>query len=231
MVKDMRPTPLKFIVTANVSDESSLEIPVTVNLKPQVKHHIPFTTHQIKVDGKADPEIVLNEEFLTDTDNQMHYAVVQNASHLIITAVVQDKDVIIDSSTSLTRQDNIGLMLSFLPAVKSALSPDNTYYLRMTVEKDGQASKVNGAKNFPDDWKYICKATDDGYVFELSIPLKYLDDLQGGDWKSLRLNWTMDDLDVPSSHWQEIKRNSLYPAWGSSSEILGSGMYFRDAQN
>ena len=158
----------------------------------------------------------------------MRYTVMQNESHLMIAAHIEDDTVVIDTSTSITRQDNIGLFLSFLPVTKSALAPVDNIHLRMTVEKGGFASKISGANNLPADWQYICKASEGGYVFELSIPLDFLDEQQGGNWESLRLNWTLDDLDAPSSDWQKIERNSYYPAWGSVNEILGSGIFFKE---
>jgi hypothetical protein len=94
------------------------------------------------------------------------------------------------------------------------------------VAKDGLTSQVQSPANIPSDWEYICKANASGYNFELAIPLSYLNEAQGGDWKSLRLNWTMDDLDDPTD-WQKIVRTSQFPNWGSDSEIVGSGIYFR----
>lgn len=227
-VSQLRATPVKFVVSAELSEEAFLEIPVPVNLKPLTKKYIPFTDHEFKVDGVPDDGIALADGFETTTDNTMRFAVYQNKTHLYITAQVEDDMVVVDTSTSITRQDNIGLSLSFLPPVKSALAPVDNYYLRMTVEKGGNMSLVSGAKSLPDDWKYTCKETDSGFNFELALPLHYLDDLQGGHWQSLRLNWTLDDLDVPSDQWQEIERNIYLPSWGSDEEILGSGMYFRE---
>lgn len=227
-VEEMRSTPVRFIVSAELSEGTFLEIPVPVNLKPLVKKYIPFTDQVFKVDGRLDEQVLLKEKFTTTSDNQMHFGISYNKTHLLIAAQVQDDTVVIDTATSITRQDNIGLGLSFLPAIKSALTPANNYNLRMTVQNGALSSRASGAGSLPDDWEYICKASDSGYIFELAIPLRYLDDQQGGSWQSLRLNWSLDDLDVPSSRWQEIQRNTYSPGWGSDAEILGSGIFFRE---
>jgi hypothetical protein len=96
----------------------------------------------------------------------------------------------------------------------------------MTVEKDGMLSQIQSPKNIPADWSYICKANSTGYTFELAIPVSYLTAAQGGDWKNLRINWTIDDLDDPTD-WQKIVRSSQFPNWGSDQEIVGSGTYFK----
>lgn len=226
-LEELRATPVRFIVSAKLSNDAVVEIPVPVNLKPLKKNYIPVVEEQFVIDGVIDNGIDLNEELITTSDNRMNFSIVQNKTHLLISANIKDNVVVMDTSTSITRQDNIGVVLSFLPVVKSALAPVDNYQLRMTVEKDDYASLVSGRNSIPSDWDYICKANADGYVFELSIPLHYLDDMQGGSWQNLRLNWTLDDLDVPSSNWQEIERNSYFPAWGTDEEILGSGIYFR----
>ena len=225
-VDDLRATPVKFIVSAKLSEESTVEIPLQIQVKPIRQKFIEETTQVIKIDGKLDEWQLPMEEVITTSDNHLKYAVSQNGTHLLLAAEVKDPKLVIDPENSITRQDNLGLYLSFQPSPKSAKAPSDAYYLRMTIEKDGQSSQIQSPKNIPSDWNYICKASSAGYNFELSIPVSYLNKAQGGDWKSLRLNWTVDDLDDPTD-WQKIVRSSQFPNWGSDQEIVGSGIYFK----
>ncbi|MBK8501103.1 MAG: metallophosphoesterase [Saprospiraceae bacterium] len=225
VIDDLRATPIKFVVSADISEESSLEIPVQVQVKPLPHKNIKKTANSPKIDGKLEEWKMLDEVSIA-TDNQLKYAITHNNTHLFIAAEVKDANVVINPGNSITRQDNLGLHLSFQSSIKSAKAPSGSYYLKTTVAKDGLVAQVQSPANIPADWEYLCTGSASGYNFELAIPLSHLNEIQGGDWKSLRLNWTMDDLD-DASDWQKIVRTSQFPNWGSDSEIVGSGIYFK----
>ena len=225
-IDHLRATPTKLNVSLKLSEETMLNIPVTVNLKPLKPNYISKLDGPLKIDGQIEDGIKLGHTFQSG-NNTMHFDVIDNGSHLVVMAEVEDDEIIIDTSTYVSRQDNIGLFVTLLPKVKSARAPNNRYYLRTTVETDQYESQVSGAKGIPGDWKYICKRTDSGYVFELAIPMETIDKMQGGAWKSIRINWTMDDLDNPDD-WHDIQRKAYLPGWGTSDEIVGSGIFLRN---
>jgi hypothetical protein len=222
---DLRATPIKFNVSATLSDSNFLMIPLQVNLKPLEKKFLEPTFTSREVDGNLD-DWKLSEDYHNVSDNKFRYDVSYSDSHLFVLAVVLDDTLVIDPSNSISRQDNITLSLSLDPALKSAKSPADAYQIRLAPRELGDKSLPKPLSSIPTDWKYICQATDRGYIFEAAIPIKYLDKAQGGSWESVRLNWNIDDLDDPND-WQKVERNSYYPAWGSDTEILGSGIYFR----
>jgi hypothetical protein len=221
----LRPTPVKFYVSAEISEGNIIEIPILLNLKPLPKNYLIQSEKKVLVDADLS-EWDLSKEFTMMADTKFRFGVSYNDSHIFLAAEVTDDTLVIDTSTSISRQDNIGLFLNFTPTIKSAQSPAQSYNLRLTPQQADFQSLVQSPKNIPADWQYSCQATSGGYNFEVAIPLKYLNDAQGGNWKSLRLNWNIDDLDDPND-WQKTERNSLYPAWGSDREILGSGIYFK----
>lgn len=224
-VSELRATPIKFNVSATLSDSNFLVIPLQVNLKPLEKIFLASTRTMVEVDGNID-DWKLAEEYSDIADNKFRFDITHNNSHLFIMAEVLDDTIVIDKSTSVSRQDNITLSLSIAPALKSARSPVDAYQIRLVPQELGDKSVTEPLNNIPEDWRYICHATKSGYIFEAAIPIKYLDEAQGGSWQSVRLNWNVDDLD-DKNDWQKIERNSYYPAWGSDTEILGAGIYFR----
>jgi len=225
-LEELRPTPVRFIVSAELPDGSTLEIPVPINVKPLSKSYIDHTSIKVSVDGMVNEWDQWSGTLTTTSDNQLRYQLAYDASHLYIAAAIDDDTLVLHPDNSITRQDNLRLQLAFGPAVKSSKSPVDSYSIRITPATTKTPSMIQQAERIPADWKYLCKATSAGYAFELAIPLEYLNRAQGGDWKSLRLNWFLDDLD-DHDNWRQIQRNALYPAWGSDAEILGSGTYFK----
>ncbi|NND33479.1 MAG: hypothetical protein HKN76_12885 [Saprospiraceae bacterium] len=224
-LEKMRSTPVTFFVSAVLNDGNLLEIPIRVNLKPLQKTYLITTDKEPLIDGVLD-EWDLPQDYITFADNKFRFSVTHDESYLFLAAEITDDTLVIDTSTSISRQDNIGLYLSFAPEIKSSRSPAQTFHLRLTPHRGEFMSQVASPKNIPDDWQYSCISTATGYSFEAAIPLKYAQEAQGGNWQSIRLNWNVDDLD-DHLDWQKTERNSIDPLWGSDAEILGSGIYFK----
>lgn len=65
---------------------------------------------------------------------------------------------------------------------------------------------------------------DGGYEVEFRIPVAYAQRFQGPDWRNLRLNVSVNDVDASSR-----ERLPVMSSWQSSwqNNIIGSGMFFR----
>ncbi|MCB0631827.1 MAG: hypothetical protein KDD15_18905, partial [Lewinella sp.] len=75
------------------------------------------------------------------------------------------------------------------------------------------------------DHPYKCRTTEDGYVVELALPLSYIKELQGNNWRHVRINLIAQDWDEnsdqkPIYYWR--------PNWRGSDNIVGSGLFFKD---
>ena len=220
-----RPTPIKFLVSAPLVAEDLLQIPIQLNIKPWEMNYLKECTKEISIDGDLDEWELFKKE-ATATDNEFAHGLTYDDAYLYIAAQVKDDTIVIDTSTSISRQDNIGLYLSFDVAKKCARSPVDAYHLRIAPSAQGDHSSQR-LNRIPDDWRYICRQNDTGYNLEVAIPINYLNQQQAGQWQNLRINWVIDDLD-DFSDWQQTVRTFIYPSWGSDQEILGSGFYFRD---
>ncbi|RLD77610.1 MAG: hypothetical protein DRJ07_14430, partial [Bacteroidetes bacterium] len=64
--------------------------------------------------------------------------------------------------------------------------------------------------------------TNSGYFVEMALPIDYIKKGQSEDWKSLRFNLYIDNLDE-----KDVTRYWWQPDWRSSDNIIGSGMFFK----
>lgn len=111
--------------------------------------------------------------------------------------------------------------VAFFDHLLLAMSPSETgkptsFYL------PALASYAYDKSFFERELKYASRLTDTGYFTEIAIPVAYLNDLQGGEWKKLRLNVAVHKQNSPSE-----KQNSWQPAWGSEDDFVGSGSFMK----
>ncbi len=89
-------------------------------------------------------------------------------------------------------------------------------------------NKANGEvmfRNFlPPGLDALVAKTDSGYEVEFRIPIQYAQRFQGKDWRNLRLNVSVNDVDATSR-----ERLPVMSSWQRSwqDNIIGSGMFFR----
>lgn len=105
------------------------------------------------------------------------------------------------------------LLLAFSP---SASGKPVAYYL------PGQAFRALGESFLRNEIKIATKTNTGGYVAELAIPQSYLNNLQAANWDAFRLNIIVHDADGGTQ-----RRYLWQPAWGTSSDYVGSGTFFR----
>ena len=75
----------------------------------------------------------------------------------------------------------------------------------------------------PSPWTYAIQRLPHGYTIEFSLPLDYIKDQQGDDWKEVRLNLSLQDTDhgeKPAGLWWRTNR------FGSQA-VEGSGTFIR----
>ena len=63
-----------------------------------------------------------------------------------------------------------------------------------------------------------------GHVYEMSIPISYVEQRQGTDWKRVRINIVVDDLDDPTGPMAQLW---WQPNWRNPTNLEGSGTFER----
>ena len=222
---DLRPSVLKATVHTELGNGNLLDIPIQYRIKPLSKNSIPVSSQAIEVDGNIDEWTSWSQQYITETGNQVFYDLKSDDENVYIAAKVMDETVIVDTSQSVWRQDCIGFQLNVSTSDESAMANWGQYFLRITPATESMKSSIHRPERIPEEWTYICKQNQDHYVFEMAIPQSFLDQNQGGQWESIRLNVYVDDLDDPET--SEIPRDWHYPEWRSKENIVGTGLYFR----
>jgi hypothetical protein len=72
--------------------------------------------------------------------------------------------------------------------------------------------------------KAICVKTETGHNTEIGIPVSYLNEKQGGEWKQFRLNIAVNDFDQVAG---PLKALWWRPDWRSPQTYAGSGTFER----
>jgi hypothetical protein len=68
--------------------------------------------------------------------------------------------------------------------------------------------------------KVACQLNDSGYFLEAAVPIEYIKEKQGENWKSLRINLGVKDVDLGDD------QSSLH-VWNPNWKYVGSGMFFK----
>ncbi|MEO1713682.1 MAG: sugar-binding protein, partial [Bacteroidota bacterium] len=160
---------------------------------------------------------------------QLDYQLAEDGEYLYLGALVQDDDINTDTSRSVWGQDNIGWVVSGLPLSKSFLTRGNNWYrqesgIRITPANSTYPSKTYLSEGTPENAQFVCTEVEGGYVLEAAVPISWIQEQQGENWKSVRINFLMDDVD---QNFQKGERFFAYPDWRRDDNILGSGTFFR----
>jgi len=235
--KGMRPLQvLKALpIKANVSFESEeypgLSIPFKYNLRPAFQHTLQEAPRRVKINGK------LNEwegmpytlEQLPGKGLDVNFNITYDEEYVYIAAQVKDDMLVVDTGEVAWRQDFIGLVLNGEPTAESAMDQGDGWYensilFTIAPATDKLPASIFYEDKLPTGSRYICKATDDGYVLEAAIPLSYIKERQGDNWRSLRFNLIVQDRDEDTENWP---RYTFMPDWRGGDNYVGSGMFFR----
>lgn len=220
-----RPTPLHFTVATELSKKGQIAIPMTMQYMPHIKKYISRQAGVI-VDGNLDEYEIWDATFVTETGQEIPYAVRYDDDYVYLAARIDDALIVSDTSFSLSRQDLMGVAIAPALAGKSALAPSASDLIRM-IPADSNSEGHLYVRDSSLKLIFNSITDENGYTFELAIPTTYLDSMQGGSWSNIRLNWTHHDLDHPID-WKETTRSWEHPTWGSTNEIVGSGIWFKE---
>ena len=168
----------------------------------------------IAVDGKLDdwtsrefatpddPRIIgAAQQWQGPTDGSVKFRVAHNDDHLLLSGRVID-DALIPNQDSLfffidprkltdrTRVSGQHNVSSYLYGFNIDLSKGVDQAL-IRVRRPGRPRQL-------DDTRFAAVAKENGYDFEIALPIQFITDSQGEDWSSFQLNCGLKDSDEPS---------------------------------
>ncbi|MCB0639739.1 MAG: hypothetical protein KDC54_24110, partial [Lewinella sp.] len=149
--------------------------------------------------------------------------------YIYLAAQVLDDDVRLAPGTVAWQQDFLGFVLNGEMSSRSAMNRGDEWYLESLAFNITPGGPHVPSTTYYEDrpgfvGEYRCQIVAGGYAFEGRIPISYLNEKQGGNWESARLNfmvqdWDTDEEDKPRYFWQ--------PDWRGNENQVGSGMFWR----
>ena len=155
-------------------------------------------------------------------DAAFQFDVAYDKDYVYIAANVQDDDIDGVKGVNPARQDGFHFILD-AKGMDSAQATWGALAISTSPLSNGKLNnEVLRANRLPEGTKVVTKPTKSGYTVEVAIPISYVVEQQGANWKHLRVNAYQTDFDKDKMH-----ETTIYwrPLWNSSESFVGSGMF------
>ena len=225
--------PLKAEVRLDSSAFPGLSVPFEFNLCPAATYQLTKTQKEIKIDARLKEWSTLPHTLRQTPPEslQARFGLAYDDDFVYIAAEVQDDELIVDTAEVAWRQDFVGFVLNGEPLPVSVMRDgagwyENSILFTMAPATGQLPASVFYEDRLPEGAKYRCEVSGDGrYVMEAAIPIRYLRERQGDNWRSIRFNLVVQDRDSGKENWP---RHTFMPDWRGDKNFVGSGMFFRD---
>lgn len=219
-------------------EAEKLSLPLSYQLAPATTYNLPEKStrrrDRVTIDGKLEewsefPYQFEGGETTNFEDCKVEWNLRLGDDQLYLAARVTDESVVVRQGETGFRQDYLAFVINADPLPISMLRTGDGWYRESLVflacpSQGDIPSTTFYTDRYDFEIPYSCESTDEGYVLEAAIPLAYVRELQGEDWRHLRINWSVQDEDEgqeekPRFHWQ--------PNWRGENNLIGSGLFFR----
>lgn len=215
-----------------MQDGSTMTLPFAYFIAPEQRRSIPRAVQAPKIDGKLEEWAALPFTFGAESaeDLQVEWGLQQDEENLYIAAKVIDNSISVREDLEAYQQDYIGVVVNAEPMSTGAMRKGEGWYRNsyiLAVSPETKAVKM--ATYYQDRYEFKvpfqCENTEDGYILEMALPLSYVKEIQGDNWRHLRINlavldWDEDSDDKPIYYWR--------PNWRGSENQVGSGLFFKN---
>ncbi len=164
-----------------------------------------------------------------DEDASFNFKLTYDDDFLYVAVKVKDDEIILDPKKSVWQQDAIRIYMDARPATQSASGTEQNNghdYLGLffsPAKSDKDEMTIYQKDLFPENTKLSASYDNEFLYYEAAIPVSWLNDSYGSDWKYLRLNVAITDADNNGS----VARLFWQPEWRSVDNIIGSGIFVR----
>jgi len=224
---------LHFNISYLDDSKAKLSIPFSYNVAPEKRYEIAAIDTEIDIDGQINefatlPYTITAEDKAAE-DLSASFNLAYTDEDIYFAARVQDSDLQVDTADAGYRQDYLSLIIDAAPMNISAMRTGRSWFSESLVYLLSPATETMPSSDFyaerlPEGTEWICKATDNGYIFEGRIALENIRKQQGENWETLRVQVGIQDRDSGDS---EFPRYYWMPNWRGDNNRVGSGMFFR----
>jgi hypothetical protein len=241
-IKRIQPLSLKAWLVYKYENDRQINVDSKFRIAPVKKEYCYFTNGKIWIDGILDewegmsfrtdirsPKTGDINEYYGDFDGSFEFDVRYDRENLYIALSVWDDQLILDEKGSSWNQDVINIYLDGRPLEISSngrgenKSDDFLYISFSPAEGKKANARIYQEQLLPRNTTVATRKTVAGFDAEISVPASYLDLKNGADWENFRINIAFVDYDENKS------RTIIWwnPAWDSTENYIGSGMFFR----
>jgi len=241
-MKDIEPIPLYAWFVYKYEDGREIKLDDKYSLAPVKKEIINRPEKEVVMDGKLDDWIglpyrgnyksVITDdvgEYAGDYDAHYEFNVMYDDEYLYVGLAVWDDELVGTKDGSFWDQDAVLLNLDARPSHVSANSRGTNRhkdYLHINFTpaiSRRDTPDIYQEEKLPEGTHIVTSKSVQGFDMELAIPLEYVQNMGGDNWKSIRLNVCYFDVDENSS------RTGIwwYPEWSSNANFIGSGTLFK----
>lgn len=211
---------------------SELTLPLQYKVAPQPRRSLNKSSATVNIDGdlREWKNGGMTESFGTPgADGHVSWGVAVGAEHLYFAVQVKDGDVMVRPNETAWQQDYVAIIINADPLASSMMNTGSGWYRDSYILLSSPDTKtVKGGRFYQERYtdhpaEYVCRAVPGGYVLEAAIPLTYVTERQGTDWRNLRINLSIQDEDPGQD---EKPRTSWMPDWRGGDNVVGSGLFF-----
>lgn len=142
---------------------------------------------------------------------------------LYLAAEVTDNDVQVIGGVDARQQDYLSFIIDAAPYSETVVNTgDRDYRNSIQVLASPETEGAPGGNDA--DLSYRSVLTLGGYQMEVAIPLSYVRERQGENWRHVRINVVVQDRDAEE---EDRPRTSWRPEWRGKSNVVGSGLFWR----
>lgn len=232
LTTSIKPLPIKAIISYNDSEYPDIEMPFEYNIRPVKPASLIASKQEIVIDGNLDDWSNMAHviDGLSEESLDVSFDLLYDEDYLYIAAKVQDDTLVVDTGEVAWRQDFIGFVVNGEPLASSVMRKGSGWYensilFTIAPATNDLPSSIFYEDKLPEGTEYTCVANATSYILETAIPLSYIKERQGENWKSIRFNIIVQDRDGQEENWP---RYYYEPNWRGKNNYIGSGLFFKD---
>ncbi len=225
--------PLKVSVTYEAPGMPDVMVPSDYNLGPVQAFQLE-KAGEVNIDGNLDEWKSLPHRIETGNPEDCNgaFQLMLGEDHLYIAGRITDDQIVSDTGTVSWQQDYVAVVINGDPLEISSLRTGEGWYQNSYILNVSPAHGDMPASIFYEDRqaegfaRWVCQEAEGGYILEAAIPLSFILERQGNAWRSVRVNFGLQDRDTDA---EERPRYSWQPDWRSDANVIGSGTFFRNS--
>jgi hypothetical protein len=226
-IESLKAVKVKAELAVQSEGKTDFFVPFEFNVAPLRRYELVKARNSPRVDGKSNDWKEM--PYTLPTSEGATFGITYDDQYVYLGVQVNDSDVIASAKLPAIDQDFIGFVLNGQPFAKSVADKgegwfaSSIYFITSAADELGQTS----VRDMSDEEKKLswkCVRNKSGLFFEAAIPISYIQQQQGLDWQTVRLNIVVQDKDSNGSS----ERITWQPNWREAANVPGSGMFFRN---